>query len=110
MADAALKTPAPQKTRQDLTERLSTSMIDALKLNGLTTIYGVPGIPSPISAAWRRPRAFRVLSFRHEQNAGYRRGHCRLPDQEARHLPHRVGTRFPERPDGTRSATTTASR
>jgi len=44
-------------------------MIDALKLNGLTTIYGVPASRSRISAAWRRP-GIRVVSFRHEQNAG----------------------------------------
>src|SRR2546423_4494292 len=46
-------------------------VIDALKLNGLDTIYGLPGIPIPDLP--RRPQAagMRVLSFRHEQNAGY---------------------------------------
>src|SRR4026208_1685205 len=46
-------------------------VIDALKLNGLDTIYGLPGIP--ITDLTRRPQAagLRVLSFRHEQNAGY---------------------------------------
>src|SRR5256714_6271387 len=46
-------------------------VIDALKLNGLDTIYGLPGIP--ITDLTRRARAagMRVLSFRHEQNAGY---------------------------------------
>ena len=46
-------------------------VIDALKLNGLTTIYGLPGIP--ITDLTRRAQAagLRVLSFRHEQNAGY---------------------------------------
>jgi len=46
-------------------------VIDALKLNGLDTIYGLPGIP--ITDLTRRAQAagLRVLSFRHEQSAGY---------------------------------------
>ncbi len=46
-------------------------VLDALKLNGLDTIYGLPGIP--ITDLTRRAQAagMRVLSFRHEQNAGY---------------------------------------
>src|SRR5216110_779924 len=46
-------------------------VIEALKLNGLDTIYGLPGIP--ITDLTRRAQAagMRVLSFRHEQNAGY---------------------------------------
>ncbi|MFM6992859.1 MAG: oxalyl-CoA decarboxylase [Rhodoferax sp.] len=46
-------------------------VIDALKLNGIDTIYGLPGIP--ITDLTRRAQAdgIRVLSFRHEQNAGY---------------------------------------
>jgi oxalyl-CoA decarboxylase len=46
-------------------------VIDALKLNGLDTIYALPGIP--ITDLTRRAQAegLRVLSFRHEQNAGY---------------------------------------
>ncbi len=46
-------------------------VIDALKLNGLDTIYGLPGIP--ITDLTRRAQApgFRVRSLRHEQNAGY---------------------------------------
>jgi oxalyl-CoA decarboxylase len=46
-------------------------VIDALKLNGIDTIYGLPGIP--ITDLTRRAQAdgMRVLSFRHEQNAGY---------------------------------------
>src|SRR5256886_1967611 len=45
--------------------------IDALKLNGIDTIYGLPGIP--ITDLTRRAQAdgLRVFSFRHEQNAGY---------------------------------------
>src|SRR3954462_3691796 len=46
-------------------------VIEALKLNGLDTIFALPGIP--ITDLTRRAQAdgLRVLSFRHEQNAGY---------------------------------------
>ena len=46
-------------------------VIDALKLNGIDTIFGLPGIP--ITDLTRRLQAegMRVISFRHEQNAGY---------------------------------------
>src|SRR2546422_5500136 len=46
-------------------------VIDALKVNGIDTIYALPGIP--ITDLTRRAQAegLRVLSFRHEQNAGY---------------------------------------
>jgi len=46
-------------------------VIDALKLNGIDTIYGLPGIP--ITDLTRRAQAegLRVLAFRHEQSAGY---------------------------------------
>jgi oxalyl-CoA decarboxylase len=46
-------------------------VIDALKLNGIDTIYALPGIP--ITDLTRRAQAdgMRVVSFRHEQNAGY---------------------------------------
>jgi oxalyl-CoA decarboxylase len=48
-----------------------TLVIDALKLNGIDTIFGLPGIP--ISDLTRKAQAsgIRVISFRHEQNAGY---------------------------------------
>jgi oxalyl-CoA decarboxylase len=46
-------------------------IIDALKLNGLTTIYGVPGIPITDFGRMAQASGIRVLSFRHEQNAGY---------------------------------------
>ena len=46
-------------------------IIDALKLNGLTTIYGVPGIPITDFGRMARASGIRVVSFRHEQNAGY---------------------------------------
>jgi oxalyl-CoA decarboxylase len=46
-------------------------VIDALKLNGIETVFGLPGIP--ITDLTRRLQAagIRVISFRHEQNAGY---------------------------------------
>jgi oxalyl-CoA decarboxylase len=49
-------------------------VIDALKLNGLTTIYGVPGIPITDFGRMAQAAGIRVLSFRHEQNAGYAAG------------------------------------
>src|SRR6202048_4772067 len=45
-------------------------IIDALKLNGLTTIYGVPGIPITDFGRMAQAAGIRVVSFRHEQNAG----------------------------------------
>ncbi len=46
-------------------------IIDALKLNDLTTIYGVPGIPITDFGRIAQAEGIRVLSFRHEQHAGY---------------------------------------
>ncbi|MBN8979761.1 MAG: oxalyl-CoA decarboxylase [Rhizobiales bacterium] len=46
-------------------------IIDALKLNGLNTIYGVPGIPITDFGRMAQAEGIRVLSFRHEQAAGY---------------------------------------
>ena len=46
-------------------------VIDALKLNDVNTIYGVPGIPITDLARFAQAEGMRVLSFRHEQNAGY---------------------------------------
>ncbi len=45
-------------------------VIDALKLNGINTIYGVPGIPITDLGRIAQAEGMRVLSFRHEQNAG----------------------------------------
>ena len=45
-------------------------IIDALKLNGLTTIYGVPGIPITDLGRLAQAEGLRVISFRHEQHAG----------------------------------------
>ncbi len=46
-------------------------IIDALKLNGFNTIYNVPGIPITDLGRYMQASGMRVLSFRHEQHAGY---------------------------------------
>ncbi|HSB25689.1 MAG TPA: oxalyl-CoA decarboxylase [Burkholderiaceae bacterium] len=46
-------------------------VIEALKLNGLDTIYGLPGIPITDLARRAQGEGLRVLAFRHEQSAGY---------------------------------------
>jgi oxalyl-CoA decarboxylase len=46
-------------------------VIDALKLNDIDTIYNVPGIPITDLGRYMQAQGMRVLSFRHEQNAGY---------------------------------------
>jgi oxalyl-CoA decarboxylase len=46
-------------------------VIDALKLNGINTIYNVPGIPITDLGRMMQASGMRVLSFRHEQSAGY---------------------------------------
>src|SRR6476620_2113905 len=45
-------------------------VIEALKLNGVKTIYGVPGIPITDLGRLAQAAGMRVLSFRHEQHAG----------------------------------------
>jgi oxalyl-CoA decarboxylase len=66
-------TAEPQVATQAETQLIDgfQLVLDALKLNGLDTLYALPGIP--ITDLTRRAQAegLRVLSFRHEQNAGY---------------------------------------
>jgi oxalyl-CoA decarboxylase len=69
MLNTAAKTEAPG-AEQELTDGFHL-IIDALKLNGLDTIYGVPGIPITDFGRMAQAAGIRVLSFRHEQNAGY---------------------------------------
>ena len=45
-------------------------VIDALKLNGIDTIFGLPGIPITDFTRMAQAEGLRVISFRHEQNAG----------------------------------------
>ena len=46
-------------------------VIDSLKLNGINTIYTVPGIPITDLGRLAQAEGMRVISFRHEQHAGY---------------------------------------
>src|SRR5689334_25231551 len=46
-------------------------VIEALKLNGIDTIFGLPGIPITDLTRKAQAAGLRVISFRHEQNAGY---------------------------------------
>jgi oxalyl-CoA decarboxylase len=46
-------------------------LIEALKLNGIDTIYGLPEIPITDLTRMLQAEGLRMLSFRHEQNAGY---------------------------------------
>ena len=69
MAQTAIKTEAPD-TQQELTDGFHL-VIDAMKLNGIDTIYNVPGIPITDLGRMAQAEGIRVLSFRHEQNAGY---------------------------------------
>jgi oxalyl-CoA decarboxylase len=73
MADAATKekpeTADLAAAEQELTDGFHL-VIDALKLNGITTIYGVPGIPITDLGRMAQAAGMRVISFRHEQNAG----------------------------------------
>src|SRR5881398_2318754 len=71
MADTAtMAKPASADAQQELTDGFNL-IIDALKLNGLNTIYGVPGIPITDFGRMAQAAGIRVISFRHEQNAGY---------------------------------------
>src|SRR3954451_19755515 len=68
MLNTATKSEAPG-TEQELTDGFHL-VIDALKLNGINTIYGVPGIPITDLGRLAQAAGMRVISFRHEQNAG----------------------------------------
>jgi oxalyl-CoA decarboxylase len=46
-------------------------VVDALKQNGLDTIYGVPGIPVTDLARLAQAGGIRFIGFRHEQPAGH---------------------------------------
>src|SRR5437773_1416929 len=68
MLNTATKTDATD-TQQEQTDGFHL-VIDALKLNGVNTIYGVPGIPITDLGRMAQAAGMRVVSFRHEQNAG----------------------------------------
>jgi len=46
-------------------------LIDALKLNGIDTVFGLPGIPITDLTRMLQAEGLRMIAFRHEQNAGY---------------------------------------
>src|SRR6266545_1252823 len=54
---------------QDVTDGFHL-VIDALKLNDIDTIFGLPGIPITDFTRMAQAAGMRVISFRHEQNAG----------------------------------------
>jgi oxalyl-CoA decarboxylase len=69
MSATAQSIDASATSEQELTDGFHL-VIDALKLNGITTIYGVPGIPITDLGRMAQAAGIRVISFRHEQNAG----------------------------------------
>ncbi|GJE44769.1 oxalyl-CoA decarboxylase [Methylobacterium soli] len=60
---------AEADTQRELTDGFHL-VIDALKLNDINTIYGVPGIPITDLGRLAQAEGMRVISFRHEQHAG----------------------------------------
>ncbi|WP_340119583.1 oxalyl-CoA decarboxylase [Pelagibius sp. 7325] len=75
MSDPAVKTldqdnRSGEAAPQELTDGFHL-VIDALKLNDINTIYNVPGIPITDLGRYMQAEGMRVLSFRHEQHAGY---------------------------------------
>jgi oxalyl-CoA decarboxylase len=46
-------------------------VIEALKLNGIDTVFGLPGIPITDLTRMIQGAGMRMIAFRHEQNAGY---------------------------------------
>ena len=84
MTEAA--TTSPDKTATENTTRAASGgetnnaapeidgfhlVIEALKLNGIDTIFGLPGIPITDLTRKLQAAGLRVISFRHEQNAAY---------------------------------------
>jgi oxalyl-CoA decarboxylase len=74
---AAASSAPPVSSRQIVADAPAQEMtdgfhlvIDALKLNGLDTIFGLPGIPITDFTRMAQAAGMRVISFRHEQNAG----------------------------------------
>src|SRR5499426_4055929 len=63
-------TAADVQPKQETTDGFQL-VIDALKLNGIDTIYALPGIPITDLTRKAQAAGMRVISFRHEQNAGY---------------------------------------
>lgn len=71
MADTATQLPADETAEAGALTDGFHLIIDALKLNGINTVYNVPGIPITDLGRFMQAEGMRVLSFRHEQSAGY---------------------------------------
>ena len=72
-AATAVKNQATDASRSDAPPALTDGfqlVIDALKLNGIENLYAVPGIPISDLLRMAQAEGLRVISFRHEQNAG----------------------------------------
>ena len=65
-----MTTPSTPPTSGAMTDGFHL-VIDALKLNDIHTIYGLPGIPITDLTRMAQAEGMRVISFRHEQNAGH---------------------------------------
>jgi oxalyl-CoA decarboxylase len=71
LVNATKKVESPtEKQSPALTDGFQL-VIDALKLNGIDTIYGVPGIPITDLARLAQAKGIRFIGFRHEQSAAY---------------------------------------
>ncbi|HET9577291.1 MAG TPA: oxalyl-CoA decarboxylase, partial [Usitatibacter sp.] len=69
-AATATSQASGQPAAQQETDGFSL-VIEALKLNGIDTVFGLPGIPITDLTRKMQAAGLRVISFRHEQNAGY---------------------------------------
>lgn len=69
ISESAGKMAEGAQESQDLTDGFHL-IIDALKLNGIENIYHVPGIPVTDLGRMMQAEGLRVISFRHESNAG----------------------------------------
>jgi len=72
-AATAVKNQAADASQSDAPQTLTDGfqlVIDAFKLNDIETFYTVPGIPISDLLRMAQAEGLRVISFRHEQNAG----------------------------------------
>ncbi len=67
--NSKLTETTPDNQAQETTDGFNL-VIDALKLNGIDTIFGLPGIPITDLTRKAQAAGIRMISFRHEQNAG----------------------------------------
>src|SRR5262249_61596243 len=69
MSDAAVQLKPSGEAEREMTDGFHL-IIDALKLNGITTIYGVPGIPITDFGRMAQAPGIGLISFPPPQNAG----------------------------------------